>query len=484
MSMSSTCILAVSLWTEGTKEDLVSNLSPCEQTRQEVLWEIVASEEQYVSELQKMKETFIDPLLHPYASLPPTSPTPYNYNDYSIAPSRFKATQDSMDTLPPIAACFMSPTGFCNEGPSPQAPDTKSLALTTPNINGESVDTDDDDAEHVHRHQSNHAKVMGKHSHPHSPYCIASGAAGKNRKTKETVSFPSCSHMSILTGQCTHINQAAMSTHSLGRKSVAEHDHDRDSTRDKDRDRKDSAKMMPTIHTAHVLWKFKQSQMAPDTTMQGFIPPHLLPEDLHICLEVIETSILEGHTKLSEGLRKWYNEQYPLVRSLADVFVSNSHIFQGYATYVLHLEHALEQVDNALSTASKAKKPKNQDAAEWLKVWKSLQQLEELAGKKGETGLTIWLSKPFQQLLRYPLLFQNLLFHTDPSTFEYESSLQVVVEIETIIRGIEDEKIQKEDWDKTRNVFTRIEGLDKVKQLTILKPSRLLVEERQLIAVG
>lgn len=165
----------------------------------------------------------------------------------------------------------------------------------------------------------------------------------------------------------------------------------------------------------------------------------------------------------------------------AVINLAQSHIFQGYATYVLHLERALEQVDNALSTASAAKKPKNQDSAEWLKVCKSLQRLEELAVDKGETGLAITLSKPFQRLLKYPLLFQNLLFHTDPSTFEYESTLQMVAEVESIVRSIEDEKIQKEDRDKTRDVFARIEGLDKVKQLAIPKPSRLLLEERQII---
>ena len=60
------------------------------------------------------------------------------------------------------------------------------------------------------------------------------------------------------------------------------------------------------------------------------------------------------------------------------------------------------------------------------------------------------LSKPFQRLLKYPLLFQNLLFHTDPSTYEYESTLQMVAEVETIVRSIEDEKIHKEERDKTR----------------------------------
>ncbi|KAG6333122.1 hypothetical protein ID866_5962 [Astraeus odoratus] len=477
---SSSRILAAASWSEGAEDDLVSNLGSRERTRQEVLHEIVASEERYVNELQKMKETFVDPLLHPYASPPPTSPTPYDYDEYSIAPSRFEATQDSIDALPPIAARFMSPSGFRSEGPSAQAPETKSLATTTPNIDGESVDSDDDEADHTLGPQGNRTKFAAKHSHPRSPYRTGSVATGRNGKVKESVPFPSRSHVTIPAAQRERINQGAMSTHSLGRQSVAEHDRDRDGDRDKDRQRKDSAK---TTQTARVLRKFKRSQTQPDV-MQGTVAPHLLPEDLRICMEVIESGILEGHIKLSEGLRKRYDEQHPLVRSLADVFVSNSHIFQGYATYVLHLERALEQIDNALSTASAAKKPKNQDAAEWLKVCKCLQRLEELACEKGETGLAISLSKPFQRLLKYPLLFQNLLYQTDPSTFEYESTLQMVAEIETIVRSIEDEKIQKEDRDKTRDVLARIEGLDKVKQLATPKPSRLLIEERQLFAVG
>lgn len=208
------------------------------------------------------------------------------------------------------------------------------------------------------------------------------------------------------------------------------------------------------------------------------VAPHQLPEDLRICLEVIDSGVFDGHKRLSEALKKRYDEQYPLIRSLADVFVANSDIFQGYAKYVLHLERALEQVDAALSNVS-TKKPKNQDVAEWQKVCNLLQKLEETASEKGETGLAITLSKPFQRLLKYPLLFQNLLFHTDPSTFEYESTLQMVAEVESIVRSIEDEKIQKEERDKTRDVFARIDGLDKHRQVAAPKPSRILIEERQ-----
>jgi hypothetical protein len=162
---------------------------------------------------------------------------------------------------------------------------------------------------------------------------------------------------------------------------------------------------------------------------------------------------------------------------------AQSHLFHGYATYVLHLERALGQVDDALSS-SVDKKPKKTDPAEWVKVCKTLRRLEEISMEKGETGLAISLSKPFQRLLKYPLLFQNLLFHTDPSTFEYESTLQMVAEVETIVRSIEDEKIQKEERDKTRDVFARIEGIDKVRQLALPKPSRVLVEERPVMPTG
>lgn len=135
--------------------------------------------------------------------------------------------------------------------------------------------------------------------------------------------------------------------------------------------------------------------------------------------------------------------------------------------------------------SSAGRKPsKKQENDQFLKIGAYLQRLEENAAERGETGLAISLSKPFQRLLKYPLMFQNLLYHTDPSTFEYESTLQMVAEVETIVRSIEDEKIQKEERDKTRDVLGRIDGLDKVKQLAVPKPSRVLVEERMVVLTG
>jgi hypothetical protein len=139
------------------------------------------------------------------------------------------------------------------------------------------------------------------------------------------------------------------------------------------------------------------------------------------------------------------------------------------------------QVDNALSLEvdSKTRSSKN-SSADWVKSSSYLRRLEEIAAEKAETGLAISLSKPFQRLLKYPLLFQNLLFHTDPSTYEYESTLQMVAEVESIVRSIEDEKIQKEERDRTRDAVARIDGLEREKALAVPKSSRVLVEEKPL----
>lgn len=51
--------------------------------------------------------------------------------------------------------------------------------------------------------------------------------------------------------------------------------------------------------------------------------PAALPEDLQIVLQVIGDTLLKGHVALSDALRKRYDEQYPLVRSLADIFIQH-----------------------------------------------------------------------------------------------------------------------------------------------------------------
>jgi hypothetical protein len=48
-----------------------------------------------------------------------------------------------------------------------------------------------------------------------------------------------------------------------------------------------------------------------------------LPEELDTVLKVLAGGILNGHVKLAAALKKRYDDQYPLVRSLADVFTAH-----------------------------------------------------------------------------------------------------------------------------------------------------------------
>ncbi|KAG8948276.1 hypothetical protein FRC04_009914 [Tulasnella sp. 424] len=523
LSGRSTTIQPPSSWSEAAEEDLVSNLGPRERTRQEVLWEIVTSEQRYVSDLIKLKETFIDPLLHPYA----TSPPPFASDDPFF---RAASPTESIEHLPIASRFLASPTpgqkppgenvaGIGTVGYSRQRTASEGPRSRMQDDAGSIGSGEDEGDDKLHRLGSTGTYLGGLKgafkdrvrlgsgnsgkSPPvtgaNSPYGKSGATGSKGKISGSTRSsaapIPSRSHQSLPPPGRNPVAQGATSSRQSlleGSETIREGAATSMSVRTSDTKRWGSSTAVAST-ASKMFGNRKLSKEPPilegssslmvNEGIEGLaIPTHLLPPDLRICLEVLEES-LKGHMTLCEGLRKRYEEQYPLVRSLADVFIANSNILKGYATYVLHLERALEEVDNALLTPETSKKPKNQGAADWAKVCRLFKRLEEIASDKGETGLAISLSKPFQRLLKYPLMFQNLLFHTDPSTFEYEATLEMVGEVERIVRSIEDEKIQKEERDQTRDVFARIDGLEKVKLLAVPKPSRVLVEEKPIIGV-
>lgn len=133
---------------------------------------------------------------------------------------------------------------------------------------------------------------------------------------------------------------------------------------------------------------------------------------------------------------------------------------------MLHLEKALQAVEDAMASIHpKAKSKSSEQDKENRKLAKYIIKLEERASARGESGLAICLSKPFQRLLKYPLLFQvshclprnnfqmveltvtqricftskpnfflmlSTLIHpsTDAATAEYEGTQQLALEID------------------------------------------------------
>ena len=136
-----------------------------------------------------------------------------------------------------------------------------------------------------------------------------------SRKPRDSFVSLSRSHQSLRLPS--RRKRSAVSTASLDRRFFVVY-----SPTEKDQDR--SHKFAFTNSTARGLQqKSRESFTKPDLIANGGVAPHQIPDDLRQCLEVIEDSIITGHIKLGECLRKRYNEQYPLVRSLADVFVAN-----------------------------------------------------------------------------------------------------------------------------------------------------------------
>jgi hypothetical protein len=260
-----------------------------------------------------MKDTFIEPLLHPFSLSPLPSTTREYQLDYDDYP-RPDSPQESVDQLP-IAARFMSPIGFRPDTPTSPTGDRDK---DTPNIDGDSLDTDDEEEldDKVGRSYMSSKKTSGKtsqaskHNHPRSPYrSTATRTAVKS--SGAAVPFPTRSHQSLPPAPRVNPNS---STHSLNPQYLAF---------EQERERKHSQGQVTSVQGSRVLRKFRKSQTTNDSLVGGAVAPHQLPDDLRICLETVESGIFDGHMRLSEGLRKRYDEQYPLVRSLADVFVTN-----------------------------------------------------------------------------------------------------------------------------------------------------------------
>ncbi|WVQ78876.1 hypothetical protein IAT38_000967 [Cryptococcus sp. DSM 104549] len=472
-------------WSEMADQELIANLGPKERTRQEVLWEIVSSEERYVHDLLTFNETFLKVLVpsnasphldlyDPTATLtrqwagfsrgPTPSPSLHGGDSYAHLPiaakyassSQFRSPSDSSaSSAPPVTPSEEFPgvgfaglsemgagLGFGGFGSNPGSARRMAYNSLT---NGSGRP-----ASPLSASRKPSMSSLKHHSLPPLPRtasALGSGGAAGAGGSRPPVS----SRMSYQPPNKLHkTRDGATSRVSSGGSTGA-------------------------------------SAAGPSLPVVG--KDLQLPEELATVLKALSGGILEGHLKLAAALRKRFDDQFPLVRSLADIFNAHSSILREYSNYVLHLEKALAQIDDALALFTDPSAPHTRTTKRLSrrvedtplgKLARLLLSLEELAAERGEAGLVISLSKPFQRLLKYPLMFQNLLFNTDPSLKEYERTLGMVDEVEVIVRSIEDEKTGWEERERTRDVWARVEGLEKDRMLMVPKPNRILISETQL----
>ncbi|PWN37302.1 uncharacterized protein FA14DRAFT_159417 [Meira miltonrushii] len=446
-------------WSEMTQEDLVNNLGARERTRQEVLWEIVASEERYVQELEKTKEFFLDLLLHPHRFSPPGSPG--GVHAATLATLEGRGTKKGRKETPPSSARPLtspSQTAVSNELP------IASRFLSAASGLRESGDGPYGSIDAAAISHAAAQKNVGSRS-PYStglatsptPATRPRSSGGSNNTPNTPVAGSSNTNLTSQPAKKGHVKEKSGSKE------------------------ESTAKRWSQRRSKGLSGNsFSSSQIGYDLTNgQGL--GITLPPPLRAVLEVIDNGILEGHALLSEALRIRYEEQWPLVRSLADVFTRFSYVLKHYRDYVVHLERALDCLEEAalMERAMRGKRLRKDRLSVMVGLGRAVASLEASAAERGECGLAIFLAMPFQRLLKYPLLFQNLLFHTDASTYEFESTVQMVVDVEKIVRTIEDEKVNKEERDKTIDAFARIEG---IKDRALLRPKsdRILIEEKPM----
>ncbi|EST05826.2 Dbl homology (DH) domain protein [Kalmanozyma brasiliensis GHG001] len=441
-------------WSEMTHEDLVRNLGPRERTRQEVLWEIVASEERYVNELEKVKEIYIDALLRPdqfdlERVLPPPVttfvPSPLEgvgSSDWSLVSPSSSSQSAVGNGDPPL--CKIDASSSSN-GDLPIAARFLSDGATG-SVPGRGI----------------HSPVDGVPSNStNNPYLPALGGSSSSGNIATRPGQPN-SRIDIAFGL-----GLGLGTKATKDRSAAAYIHSPATS-------KDTSK----VSKAQKLRGLSLKAAGDSHPLRLSVP---LPPSLREVLVAISEGLVEAHGMLSDALKARYEEQWPLVRSLADVFMKHSHILQNYASYVCHLQRAMEELEEAalMERAFRGKRLKKERLSNTVGLGRTVAALEACAAEQGYAGLMIFVSMPFQRLLKYPLLFQNLLFHTDPSTHEFESTVSMVVEVERLVRSIEDEKVNAEERDNTRDAFARIDGITD-RQVLRPRPDRVLIEEKAL----
>ncbi|GAA6062608.1 hypothetical protein JCM10212_002202, partial [Sporobolomyces blumeae] len=260
------------------------------------------------------------------------------------------------------------------------------------------------------------------------------------------------------------------------------------------------------------------SRSKPHTPIDGSpAPPPPLPDCLRDVLEAT-VAMFKGHEELSTRLKDQWAKAFPLVRGLAAIWSDQPWFLETYARYIVSLEECLSLLDVHLpashphapgsSFSTSHTTSSNQTRSALLKLnplshtrhappstttttmttgrgdattrdprlTVALQQLEQRAAETGESNLSICLSKPLMRLSKLPLLMQALLFHTDPTTHEWEKTRAMALEVDALVRSIEDEKIEEDQRERTRDVLARIDGIN-VRALMTPRNPRILISE-------
>jgi hypothetical protein len=182
----------------------------------------------------------------------------------------------------------------------------------------------------------------------------------------------------------------------------------------------------------------------------------IVPENLNKVFNSI-SYFLFIHEVISNCLTERQENQFPLVRSISDILLSYVWVFRAYAPYLIHYEDALRELDDCIRKKDKLGR---------------LVRKQQKSPSCRNMPLTTYLLKPFQRLLKYPLLITNLLKGTDKEGFDYENTVSLKTKLDDVLSDVEEQKRSHDNMERLRELETRIHGLG---------PFRLAINNRQLL---
>ncbi|KAI8328183.1 Dbl homology domain-containing protein [Chlamydoabsidia padenii] len=169
-----------------------------------------------------------------------------------------------------------------------------------------------------------------------------------------------------------------------------------------------------------------------------------LPKPLKLIFDNLH-QIIRLHLGLLHDLRRRQEEQHPILRTIADLFLSYTPRFLSYySAYFVHFETANDVVVRSMAT-------KSDSLGNYLKTRSAWPECRNLT-------LQSFLLKPVQRLMKYPLFFKSLseaLPAKDPGRIDH---LRTLHELKSVIHRIELDKKEYEDFGKLEDLASRITG--------------------------
>ncbi|UZJ51508.1 hypothetical protein CBS101457_000828 [Exobasidium rhododendri] len=160
--------------------------------------------------------------------------------------------------------------------------------------------------------------------------------------------------------------------------------------------------------------------------------------------------ILAFHVKLLKSLDK-VKSRHPsaLIVSIAGTLHKHISGLSIHQSYLVNFERVTKLIDNIRRSEIKA------DLSSFDHIIERQSRLPECRGM----GLSSFLLKPVQRLMKYPLFFKQLAELTPADHPDHEETQQLCVLTEKIIRDMNCVKAREEDYQELKVLASRIKGL-------------------------